>query len=73
MMVLYHVLPCLIFVDSCDEHKLVCFLLDLRMFRFRFAGDVAELGIIRGGALMKVQAVLNPRVHLVCNDKLDRK
>ncbi|XP_058210339.1 protease Do-like 2, chloroplastic isoform X2 [Rhododendron vialii] len=31
----------------------------------RFAGDVAELGIIRGGALMKVQAVLNPRVHLV--------
>ncbi|KAI8574655.1 hypothetical protein RHMOL_Rhmol01G0370900 [Rhododendron molle] len=33
--------------------------------RIRFAGDVAELGIIRGGALMKVQAVLNPRVHLV--------
>ncbi|KAH7863468.1 hypothetical protein Vadar_017901 [Vaccinium darrowii] len=33
--------------------------------KFRFAGDVAELGIIRGGALMKVQAVLNPRVHLV--------
>lgn len=31
----------------------------------KFAGDVAELGIIRGGALMKVQAVLNPRVHLV--------
>lgn len=40
------------------------------MFRIRFAGDVAELGIIRGGALMKVQAVLNPRVHLVCNEKL---
>ncbi|KAG5567656.1 hypothetical protein RHGRI_003004 [Rhododendron griersonianum] len=38
--------------------------------RIRFAGDVAELGIIRGGALMKVQAVLNPRVHLVCNEKL---
>ncbi|KAE9463934.1 hypothetical protein C3L33_04066, partial [Rhododendron williamsianum] len=33
--------------------------------RIRFAGDVAELGIIRGGALMKVQAVLNPRVHLL--------
>ncbi|XP_057964400.1 protease Do-like 2, chloroplastic [Malania oleifera] len=31
----------------------------------KFAGDVAELGIIRGGAFMKVQAVLNPRVHLV--------
>ncbi|KAG5567658.1 hypothetical protein RHGRI_003004 [Rhododendron griersonianum] len=43
---------------------------DLRIFRIRFAGDVAELGIIRGGALMKVQAVLNPRVHLVCNEKL---
>ncbi|PIA61678.1 hypothetical protein AQUCO_00300898v1 [Aquilegia coerulea] len=31
----------------------------------KFAGDVAELGIIRQGALMKVQTVLNPRVHLV--------
>ncbi|XP_052170643.1 protease Do-like 2, chloroplastic [Diospyros lotus] len=31
----------------------------------KFAGDVAELGIIRAGASMKVQAVLNPRVHLV--------
>ncbi|XAR58487.1 Peptidase Do [Bertholletia excelsa] len=31
----------------------------------KFAGDVIELGIIRGGNLMKVQAVLNPRVHLV--------
>ncbi|KAL6978438.1 Protease Do-like 2, chloroplastic [Sarracenia purpurea var. burkii] len=31
----------------------------------KFAGDVAELGIIRAGAFMKVQAVLNPRVHLV--------
>uniref|UniRef100_A0A5B7A483 Putative DEGP protease 2 isoform 1 n=1 Tax=Davidia involucrata TaxID=16924 RepID=A0A5B7A483_DAVIN len=31
----------------------------------KFAGDTAELGIIRAGAFMKVQAVLNPRVHLV--------
>ncbi|GAV79076.1 Trypsin domain-containing protein/PDZ_2 domain-containing protein, partial [Cephalotus follicularis] len=31
----------------------------------KFAGDVAELGIIRGGAFMKVQVVLKPRVHLV--------
>ncbi|GLT57337.1 hypothetical protein SLA2020_303160 [Shorea laevis] len=31
----------------------------------KFAGDVAELGIIRAGKFMKVQAVLNPRVHLV--------
>ncbi|CAA2996822.1 protease Do-like 2, chloroplastic [Olea europaea subsp. europaea] len=38
-------------------------------FRFlisqKFSGDVAELGIIRGGQFMKVQAILNPRVHLV--------
>ncbi|XP_073052118.1 protease Do-like 2, chloroplastic [Primulina eburnea] len=31
----------------------------------KFTGDVAELGIIRGGKSMKVQVVLNPRVHLV--------
>lgn len=31
----------------------------------KFAGDVAELGIIRAGSFMTVQAVLNPRVHLV--------
>ncbi|XP_044494066.1 protease Do-like 2, chloroplastic [Mangifera indica] len=31
----------------------------------KFAGDVAELGIIRDGVVMKVQVVLNPRVHLV--------
>ncbi|XP_059625758.1 protease Do-like 2, chloroplastic [Cornus florida] len=31
----------------------------------KFAGDVAELGIIRAGAFMKVKAVLNPRVYLV--------
>ncbi|CAL1388912.1 unnamed protein product [Linum trigynum] len=38
-------------------------------FRFlisqKFAGDVAELGIIRNGESMQVQVVLNPRVHLV--------
>ncbi|XP_047307811.1 protease Do-like 2, chloroplastic [Impatiens glandulifera] len=38
-------------------------------FRFlisqKYAGDVSELGIIRAGEFMKVQAVLNPRVHLV--------
>ncbi|CAK9175931.1 unnamed protein product [Ilex paraguariensis] len=31
----------------------------------KFAGDVTELGIIRAGDFMKVQAILNPRVHLV--------
>ncbi|CAN4093133.1 unnamed protein product [Withania somnifera] len=31
----------------------------------KFTGDVAELGIIRAGELLKVQAVLKPRVHLV--------
>ncbi|XP_021279605.1 protease Do-like 2, chloroplastic isoform X2 [Herrania umbratica] len=31
----------------------------------KFAGDVAELGIVRAGRFMKVQVVLNPRVHLV--------
>lgn len=31
----------------------------------KFAGDVAEIGIIRNGAHMKVQTVLKPRVHLV--------
>ncbi|XP_043720027.1 protease Do-like 2, chloroplastic isoform X2 [Telopea speciosissima] len=31
----------------------------------KFAGDVAELGIIRKGTSMKVQTILNPRVHLV--------
>ncbi|XP_048336747.2 protease Do-like 2, chloroplastic isoform X1 [Ziziphus jujuba] len=31
----------------------------------KFAGDVAELGIIRAGEFMKVKVVLNPRVHLV--------
>ncbi|XP_058077873.1 protease Do-like 2, chloroplastic isoform X2 [Magnolia sinica] len=31
----------------------------------KFQGDVAELGIIREGNHMKVQTVLNPRVHLV--------
>lgn len=31
----------------------------------KFTGDVADLGIIRAGTFMKVQAVLTPRVHLV--------
>ncbi|XP_057780127.1 protease Do-like 2, chloroplastic isoform X2 [Salvia miltiorrhiza] len=31
----------------------------------KFTGDKTELGIIRGGQSMKVQVVLNPRVHLV--------
>ncbi|XP_050366577.1 protease Do-like 2, chloroplastic [Argentina anserina] len=31
----------------------------------KFAGDVADLGIIRAGQFMKVKAELNPRVHLV--------
>ncbi|XP_071721298.1 protease Do-like 2, chloroplastic isoform X1 [Rutidosis leptorrhynchoides] len=31
----------------------------------KFTGDIAELGIIRAGAFMKVQTVMNPRVHLV--------
>lgn len=42
------------------------FRLDIRQcFLYRFAGDVAELGIIRAGSFMKVKVVLNPRVHLV--------
>uniref|UniRef100_A0A2P2MQ25 Protease Do-like PDZ domain-containing protein n=3 Tax=Rhizophora mucronata TaxID=61149 RepID=A0A2P2MQ25_RHIMU len=32
---------------------------------YRFAGDVAELGVIRAGTFMKVQVALNSRVHLV--------
>ncbi|KAF1878401.1 hypothetical protein Lal_00047069 [Lupinus albus] len=31
----------------------------------KFAGDTAELGIIRAGTSMNVKIVLNPRVHLV--------
>ncbi|KAK9139463.1 hypothetical protein Scep_009144 [Stephania cephalantha] len=31
----------------------------------KFAGDVAELGIIRQGTSMKVKTILNPRAHLV--------
>ncbi|CAN6561396.1 unnamed protein product [Malus baccata var. baccata] len=31
----------------------------------KFAGDVADIGIIRAGEHMKVKAVLHPRVHLV--------
>ncbi|KAM6541035.1 hypothetical protein CsatB_005482 [Cannabis sativa] len=31
----------------------------------KFAGDVAELGVIRAGEFMKVKVVLKPRVHLV--------
>ncbi|KAK1357019.1 protease Do-like 2, chloroplastic [Heracleum sosnowskyi] len=31
----------------------------------KFSGDSAEIGIIRAGILMKVQAALTPRVHLV--------
>ncbi|KAA0057539.1 protease Do-like 2 [Cucumis melo var. makuwa] len=31
----------------------------------KFAGDVAELGIIRSGELIKAKVILNPRVHLV--------
>lgn len=39
------------------------------MLLHRFAGDVAELGIIRAGEFMKVKAVLNPRVHLVSRSR----
>ncbi|KAL4395361.1 protease Do-like 2, chloroplastic isoform X1 [Arachis hypogaea] len=31
----------------------------------KFAGDTAELGIIRAGEFMKTKIILNPRVHLV--------
>jgi hypothetical protein len=34
---------------------------------YRFAGDTAELGIIKGGTLIKAKVILNPRVHLVCD------
>lgn len=37
------------------------------MMLYRFAGDTAELGVIRAGTLMKAKVVLNPRVHLVCD------
>lgn len=33
---------------------------------YRFAGDTAELGIVRDGTSMKAKVILNPRVHLVC-------
>ena len=38
---------------------------NISMLLNRFAGDVTELGIIRAGEYMKVNIVLNPRVHLV--------
>lgn len=38
---------------------------------YRFAGDVTELGIIRAGKLMRVNVVLNPRVHLVYHFNVD--
>lgn len=31
----------------------------------KFTGDIAEVGIIRAGAFIKVQTAMNPRVHLV--------
>lgn len=40
-------------------------ILPLLILLYRFAGDVAELGIIRAGKFIKVQVALNPRVHLV--------
>lgn len=43
---------------------------DSQHFQFRFAGDVAELGIIRAGEFTKVKTVLNPRAHLVSNAEL---
>ncbi|XP_027149391.1 protease Do-like 2, chloroplastic isoform X1 [Coffea eugenioides] len=41
------------------------YLISQKMLCFRFAGDVAELGIVRAGSFTKLKAVLNPRVHLV--------
>lgn len=50
----------------CKSVLTMIFRLDIRQcFLYRFAGDVAELGIIRAGSFMKVKVVLNPRVHLV--------
>ncbi|GKV12044.1 hypothetical protein SLEP1_g23248 [Rubroshorea leprosula] len=43
-----------------NERIAFCYLISQK-----FAGDVAELGIIRAGKFMQVQVVLNPRVHLV--------
>lgn len=37
----------------------------LIIFCIRFSGDVAELGIIRDGTYIRVQTVLETRVHLV--------
>ncbi|CAN1199931.1 Protease Do-like 2, chloroplastic, partial [Linum perenne] len=46
-------------------HYCPCVLLHQMILLYRFAGDIAELGIIRGGERMKVKVALNPRVHLV--------
>ncbi|KAF3663411.1 Protease Do-like 2, chloroplastic, partial [Capsicum annuum] len=43
-----------------SEHIAFCYLISQK-----FAGDSVEVGIIRAGEFMKVQAVLKPRVHLV--------
>ena len=37
---------------------------------YRFAGDVAELGIIRSGEHIKAKVILNPRVHLVRSESM---
>ncbi|KAK6940903.1 Protease Do-like, PDZ domain [Dillenia turbinata] len=52
-----------VILPAKSRMKVVC--LSLIMLDYRFAGDVAELGIIRAGNFMKVNVVLDPRVHLV--------
>ncbi|KAJ0791120.1 putative protease Do-like, PDZ domain-containing protein [Helianthus annuus] len=37
----------------------------INVMLYRFTGDIAEVGIIRSGAFMKVHTAMNPRVHLV--------
>ncbi|KAG0474142.1 hypothetical protein HPP92_015999 [Vanilla planifolia] len=37
----------------------------------KFSGDSAELGIIRDGSYMKVQTILQPRVHLVLANEVN--
>ncbi|XP_044502880.1 protease Do-like 2, chloroplastic isoform X2 [Mangifera indica] len=43
-----------------NERIAFCYLISQK-----FAGDVAELGVIRDGTFMKVHVVLNPQMHLV--------
>jgi len=54
--------------DICFYWPLICLGWNPRITMLhRFAGDTAELGIVRSGTSMKTKVILNPRVHLVCD------